>query len=152
MSAASGQRPVEILLVEDNPGDIRLTREALRETTLRTRLNVVSDGAQATSYLRQRPPFEDSTRPDLVLMDLNLPRRNGHEVLKEIKEDTRLRAIPVVILTTSNAEKDIARAYEAHANCYIRKPVDFGQFMDVVRMIERFWFNIVLLPSQQGIL
>ncbi len=134
--------------MEDNPGDIRLTREALREGKLHSHLNVVSDGAQALSYLRMWQPFTDAIRPDVILMDLNLPRKNGHELLQEIKQDADLRAIPVVVLTTSNAEKDISQAYAAHANCYIRKPVDFGQFMDVIRMIERFWFTIVLLPSE----
>ena len=141
---------VEILLVEDSPGDVRLTREALREAKIKNTLSVVSDGVEAMSFLRREGPFADATRPDLVLLDLNLPRKSGREVLAEIKTDPALRTIPVVILTTSNDEQDIVRSYEHHANCYITKPVDLDQFLTVVNSIEDFWLSIVKLPPQAG--
>lgn len=143
------RRAIEILLVEDNPGDVRLTQEVLKEGKVRNRLNVVGDGVEALAYLRRASPFEKVTRPDLILMDLNLPKKNGREVLREIKKDKTLRRIPVVILTTSKAEQDILDTYDLHANCYITKPVDLGQFMRVVSMIEDFWFTIVRLPRMQ---
>lgn len=143
------ERAIEILLVEDNPGDVRLTQEVLKEGSVRNRLNVVGDGVEALAYLRKAPPFQDSARPDLILMDLNLPRKNGQEVLGEIKKDSELRSIPVVILTTSKAEQDILETYDLHANCYITKPVDLEQFIRVISMIEDFWFTIVRLPRVQ---
>jgi two-component system, chemotaxis family, response regulator Rcp1 len=144
MSLSTG--PVEVLLVEDNPGDARLTTEALKEGRLRVNLSVVRDGVEALKFLRREDRFSGAPRPDLVLLDLNLPRKDGREVLSEMKDDSCLRDIPVVVLTTSSAEQDIARAYEMHANCYITKPVDMDEFIGVVRAIEDFWFTIVKLP------
>jgi CheY-like chemotaxis protein len=138
---------VETLLVEDNEADIRLTREVFADGRVFNKLSVVRDGEEAMAYLKRRPPFEDATRPDLVLLDLNLPRKDGREVLAEMKNDEDLRRIPVVILTTSRAEADIVRTYELHANCYIVKPVDLGQFINVVRSIEDFWLKLVRLPT-----
>jgi len=143
-------RPIEVLLVEDNPGDVRLTQEALREGSIMTNLSVVPDGVEALSYLRQAAPYGERVRPDLVLLDLNLPRKNGNEVLQEIKADNNLRRIPVVILTTSKAEQDVFKSYDLHANCYIHKPVDFEQFTRVVRSIEDFWFSLVMLPPESN--
>lgn len=145
-AVAEAVRPVEILLVEDNEGDVRLTREALREGHLRNRLHVVEDGEKALDFLFRRGVYADAPRPDLILLDLNLPRRDGREVLAEIKADTSLKRIPVVVLTTSRAEEDLARSYDLHANCFITKPVDFDQFIQVVKTIENFWFTIVVLP------
>jgi len=139
-------RPVEILLVEDNPGDVRLTLEALKEAKMRNNLTVVSDGAAAIAYLRRQPPYREVGRPDLVLLDLNLPKKPGREVLEEIKTDPDLKRIPVVILTTSKEESDILSSYDLHANCFITKPVDLEQFMRVVQSIEDFWVSIVTLP------
>ena len=133
--------PIEILLVEDNPADVRLTQEALREGKVKNNLKVARDGEEALSYLRTT-----TTRPDLILLDLNLPRRDGREVLAEIKTDPKLKTIPVVVLTTSAAEIDIVRTYELHANCYITKPVDLDQFIKVVKSIDDFWLTIVRLP------
>ncbi|CAN5834996.1 response regulator [soil metagenome] len=141
-------RPVEILLVEDNPGDVRLTREALREGKVRNNLNVASDGVEALAYLRREGQYAGATRPDLILLDLNLPKKDGREVLAEIKQDPSLRHIPVVILSSSPAEQDIIRAYDLHANCYVTKPVDLDQFITVVKSIEDFWFTIVRLPPE----
>ncbi len=138
---------IEILLVEDNPGDVRLTREAMKEAKIQNNLNVVEDGIEAMSFLRQEGKYRDSPRPDLILLDLNLPRKNGREVLAEIKEDADLRFIPVVILTTSKAEEDIMKTYGHHANCYITKPVELEQFISVVKSIQDFWIGIVQLPS-----
>ena len=146
MSASDATRPVEILLVEDNPGDVRLTREALREGKVRNNLNVVGDGVEALAYLRRQGKYADAVRPDLILLDLNLPRKDGREVLAEVKEDPELRHIPVVVLTSSQAEQDIARAYDLHANCYVSKPVDLDQFVTVVKSVNDFWFTIVKLP------
>jgi two-component system, chemotaxis family, response regulator Rcp1 len=148
MSFQTTSRPVEILLVEDNPGDVRLTREALRDSKVLSTLAVVRDGEEALAYLRREPPFAAVPRPDLILLDLNLPRRDGREVLASVKADPALRSIPVVILTSSDAERDIARAYELNANCYITKPVDLDQFTTVVRAIEDFWFTVVRLPQE----
>lgn len=145
--ASSSGHPIEILLVEDNPGDVRLTREALDEKKICNNLHVVNDGVKAMDFLLRRPPFADAPRPDLVLLDLNLPRKDGREVLAEIKNNDGLKAIPVVILTTSKAEEDIIRTYNLHANCYITKPVDLDQFLTVVESIEDFWLTIVKLPS-----
>jgi two-component system, chemotaxis family, response regulator Rcp1 len=141
-------RPVEILLVEDNPGDVRLTREALKEGKVHNNLSVAYDGVEALRYLRREGEHAEAVRPDLILLDLNLPRMDGREVLAEIKNDPQLRVIPVVILTSSQAEQDIARAYELHANCYVSKPVDLEQFITVVNSIETFWFSIVKLPPE----
>jgi CheY-like chemotaxis protein len=141
-------QPIEILLVEDNAGDIRLTQEALKEAKVRNRLSVVRDGEEATDFLRRRGRFADAPRPDLVLLDLNLPRKDGREVLAEVKADPELRRIPVVILTSSDQEKDILRSYDLHANCYITKPVVLESFLSVVRSIEDFWLTIVRLPPR----
>lgn len=141
-------RPVEILLVEDNPADVRLTQEALKETKVFNNLSVVADGEQALDYLNRRGPYAEATRPDLILLDLNLPKKDGREVLAEIKADERLRRIPVVILTTSEAEQDILRTYNLYANCYITKPVDLDQFITVVKSVENFWLSIVKLPTE----
>jgi CheY-like chemotaxis protein len=141
-------RPIEVLLVEDNPGDVRLTREALKEGKVHNNLHVAPDGVEALAFLRREGRYADAVRPDLILLDLNLPRKGGREVLEEVKGDPSLRHIPVVILTSSQAEQDIARAYDLHANCYISKPVDLDQFITVVRSIEDFWFTVVKLPSQ----
>ncbi|HUE77100.1 MAG TPA: response regulator [Longimicrobiales bacterium] len=140
--------PAEILLVEDNPADVRLTREALREAKVRSNLHVASDGVEALALLRKEGAYADAPRPDLILLDLNLPKKDGREVLKEIKGDRSLRSIPVVILTSSQAERDIVRAYELHANCYVTKPVELAQFIHVVQSIESFWFSIVKLPTE----
>lgn len=140
-------RPVEILLVEDNPGDIRLTIEALKEGKVSNNLQTVNDGVDALAYLRKQGKFADAVRPDLVLLDLNLPKKNGREVLEEIKQDSDLKRLPVVVLTTSNAEQDVLKTYDLHANCYITKPVDLEQFLKVVRSIEDFWLTIVRLPN-----
>jgi CheY-like chemotaxis protein len=143
-------RPAEVLLVEDNPGDVRLTREVLRERKISNRLSVASDGVEAIAFLRRQAAYADAPRPDLILLDLNLPKKDGRQVLAEIKADERLRHIPVVILTTSKAEEDILKSYELHANCYITKPVDFDQFVGVVRSIEDFWLCLVRLPPDYG--
>ena len=141
-------RPVEILLVEDSPGDVRLTREALREGKVRNNLHVVRDGVEALAFLRREGDrFAECPRPDLVLLDLNLPKKDGREVLAEVKADERLRRIPVVVLTTSADERDVLRSYELQAACYITKPVDLDQFIAVVQSIEDFWLTIVTLPE-----
>ncbi len=140
--------PIEVLLVEDDPGDVLMTREAFEEHKVRNRLTVVSDGAEALAYLRRQQPFEDVVRPDLVLLDLNLPKRDGREVLAEIKGDESLRQIPVVVLTTSQAEEDVLRSYQLHANAYVTKPVDFEQFISVVRRIDDFFVSVVKLPPR----
>jgi CheY-like chemotaxis protein len=147
MSDDSLGRPIEILLVEDNPGDVRLTIEALKEGKVSNHLSVARDGVEALSFLRREGPHANAARPDLILLDLNLPKKDGREVLAEIKEDSRLRRIPVVVLTTSKAEEDILRTYDLHANCYITKPVDLEQFISVVRSIDDFWLSVVRLPS-----
>ncbi len=139
-------KPIEILLVEDNPGDVRLTQEAFLESRLGNRLQVVGDGVEALEFLRKEGKYANALEPDLVLLDLNLPRKDGRETLLEIKSDPKLRRIPVIILTTSKAEEDIVKTYDAHANCFISKPVDFGEFLKVVQQIEEFWFAIVKLP------
>lgn len=143
---SSGGRPVEVLLVEDSPGDVRLTREALKEGKVRNNLNVVSDGVEAMEYLRREGPYAGALRPDIVLLDLNMPRKDGREVLAEMKADHSLKRIPVVILTTSEAEQDILRTYDLHANCYLTKPVDLDQFISIVKSVEDFWLTIVKLP------
>lgn len=143
-------RPIEILLVEDNEGDVRLTREALSEAKVRNNLAVVRDGVEALEYLRRPGPEGiKPPRPDLILLDLNLPKKDGREVLSELKNDPALRRLPVVVLTTSSSEKDILESYDLHANCYITKPVDLDQFINVVTHIEDFWLTIVKLPHQE---
>lgn len=146
MHIASTNGLAKILLVEDNPGDVRLTREALREGKILNELSVVEDGFEALAFLRREGAYAEAERPDLILLDLNLPKKDGREVLEEIKRDGDLKKIPVVVLTTSAAERDILNAYDLHANCYITKPVDLGQFIKVVQLIEDFWLTIVKLP------
>lgn len=138
--------PIEILLVEDSPGDVRLTKEALRDAKVRNNLHVASDGMEATDFLKRQGKHANAPHPDLILLDLNLPKKGGWQVLEEIKADPRLKSIPVVILTTSGAEEDILRGYQHHANCYITKPVDLDQFLKVVKTIDNFWLTIVKLP------
>ena len=138
--------PIEVLLVEDNPGDVELTTLAFEDSQLRIHLNVVGDGVAALEFLHQQQRFAKAPYPELIVLDLNLPKKSGHEVLAEIKADAAFRRIPVVILTTSEAEEDIIRAYNLHANCYIRKPVSFSEFTEVIKSIEDFWFRIVRLP------
>ena len=150
MSTQDNIEPIEILLVEDSPTDALLTRQALAGGKLLNRLHVVEDGVKAIAFLRRQPPYGDAPRPKLILLDLNLPRKDGREVLAEIKEDEDLRMIPVIVLTTSNAETDILRSYSLHANCYITKPVDFASFADAVADIETFWFAVVTLPPQES--
>jgi CheY-like chemotaxis protein len=141
-------KPIEILLVEDNAADVRLTEEALKEGKVRNNLHVARDGMEALEFLHRQGNFKDATRPDLILLDLNLPRRDGREVLADIKNDPELKMIPVVVLTTSSAEADILKSYKLHANCYITKPVDLEQFVNVVRSIDDFWLTVVRLPSE----
>ena len=141
-------REIEILLVEDNPGDARLTSEALKEAKVRNKLSHLADGVEALAFLRRQGKYAGAQRPDLILLDLNLPRKDGREVLAEIKADDRLKRIPVVILTTSQAEEDIFRAYNLNANCYVSKPVDLDQFIRVVQTINDFWLTIVKLPAE----
>jgi len=148
MSGMSNARPIEILLVEDNPGDVRLTMEALRDAKVHNRISVAKDGVEAMAILRREGQHVNAPRPDLILLDLNLPRKDGREVLAEIKADDRLKQIPVVILTTSHAEQDILKSYDLHANCYVTKPVDLDQFISVVRSIEDFWLTVVALPHE----
>ncbi len=140
-------RAIEILLVEDNPGDARLTMEALKDAKVRNHLTHLTDGVAALAYLRQTGPYAQALRPDLILLDLNLPRKDGREVLAEIKGDKLLRRIPVVVLTTSQAEEDVLRVYNLNANCYVTKPMGLDQFLKVVKCIEEFWLEIVKLPS-----
>ena len=147
MTTAGNGRAIEILLVEDSPGDVRLTQEALREGKVRNNLHVVTDGGEALAFLRREGRYGAEPRPDVVLLDLNLPKKDGREVLAEIKEDDSLRRIPVVILTTSQDERDVLRAYDLHANCYITKPVDLDRFITVIQSIESFWLTIVTLPE-----
>jgi CheY-like chemotaxis protein len=139
-------RPIEILLVEDNPAEVRLTMEGLKEARIANNFNAVTDGQSAIEYLRQRGKYEAATRPDLILLDLNLPGIDGRSVLRFIKDDPKLKVIPVVIITSSEAESDIIKSYEAHANCFISKPIDFAGFTKVVQSIEHFWFTVVRLP------
>ena len=145
----SGQ-PIEILMVEDNPGDVRLTQEALREGKVRNHIHVLTDGVEALAYLRRQGRYANASRPDVILLDLNLPKKDGREVLAEIKVDPNLLRIPVVILTSSEAEEDILKAYNLHANAYVAKPVGLEQFIAVVRQIEGFWLEIVKLPDESG--
>ena len=138
---------VNILLVEDNPGDVRLTKEAFKEAKVNNNLHIVSDGVEALDFLRRKGKYIGAPRPDIILLDLNMPKKNGREVLAEIKADPDLMRIPVLVLTISQAEEDILRSYNLHANCYIQKPVDINKFIDVVKSIEGFWLTIVKLPS-----
>ena len=146
MSIALDHRTIEILLVEDNPGDALLTLEALKDAKISNRIQIARDGVEALAILRREGPHAGAARPDLILLDLNLPKMDGRELLREIKADTSLRRIPVVVLTTSSAEEDIISSYDLHANCYITKPVDLEQFTRVTRAIDEFWFAIVKLP------
>lgn len=139
--------PFELLLVEDNPGDVYLTKEAFREGCIPLRLSVVGDGEEATRYLRREAPYQNAIRPDLVLLDLNLPKKDGRELLAELKADPELRQIPVIILTTSESQQDVWRAYRLHANCYLTKPFEADTFMEKIRSIEDFWLSIARLPS-----
>lgn len=148
MSNDSDQFPVEILLVEDNPGDVRLTKEALKEGRINNKLHVVSDGVEALDFLYKKGQYKSVPRPDLILLDLNLPRKDGREVLADIKNDPTLKQIPVIILTTSKDEGDIVKVYSDHANCYIIKPVDLDQFLNAVKVIADFWLSIVKFPPK----
>lgn len=139
-------RPIEVLLVEDDEGDVLMTREALAEGKVLNHLNVVNDGVEAVAYLRQTGDYSDAARPDLVLLDLNLPKKDGRQVLEEVKADENLRRIPVIVLTTSAADEDILRSYNLHANAYVTKPVDFDRFVDVIRQIDDFFISVVRLP------
>jgi len=136
-----------ILLVEDNPGDIRLTQEAFRESKKNVELEVITDGVEAMKFLTQQPPYEDKKRPDLILLDLNLPKRDGRELLAIIKSDERFRRIPVVVLTTSKSETDIEQCYDLHANCFINKPIDFDNFFEIIHKIEDFWLSTIILSA-----
>ena len=143
-------KPIDILLVEDNPGDVRLTQETLREAKVHNTLHVVTDGAEALAFLRRTGQYVNEAPPNLILLDLNLPKKNGVEVLAEIKADENLRRIPVVILTSSQSEQDIVRSYNLYANAYVVKPVDFDQFIAIIKSIESFWLEIVYLPKETG--
>lgn len=139
-------KPIEILQIEDSPGDVRLTREALKEAKVLNNLNAVADGVEAMAFLRNEGVYEDAARPDLIILDLNIPKKDGREVLAEIKEDPKLRSIPVVVLSISDNEHDILKSYDLHANCYITKPVDLKRFMTIVESVEDFWLTVVKLP------
>lgn len=141
-------KPIEILLVEDNAGDVRLTREALKDAKVLNNLHVARDGEEATEFLFRKGKHADAPRPDIIILDLNLPRKDGNEVLAEIKADKELKRIPVVILTTSKSEEDVLKSYNLHANCYVTKPLDLDQFIGVVKSIEDFWFTVVKLPKE----
>lgn len=147
MNTQETLRPVEILLVEDNPGDVRLMQEVFRECKVHNNIHIVHDGVEALAFLRNEGKYTNVPRPDLILLDLNLPKKDGREVLSDIKKDNNLKRIPVVILTVSNAEQDILKAYDLSANCYIRKPVNLDQFISVVKSIENFWLSVVMLPK-----
>ncbi len=149
MIASPPSKPIEILLVEDSPTDALLTQEALSQAKLINRLHIVEDGVEAIAFLRRQGKYADAPRPHIILLDLNLPKKDGREVLKEIKADDDLRVIPVIVLTTSNAEQDVLRSYHLHANCYITKPVGFESFVEAARSMENFWFAVVTLPPAQ---
>jgi len=140
---------VDILLIEDNPGDARLAKEALKDSKIKNKIHIASNGVEATDFLFKRNDYKDAPRPDLIILDLNLPKKDGREVLAEIKEDENLKRIPVVILTISKAEEDILKTYNLHANCYITKPLNLDKFMEVVKSIEDFWLTIVKLPNHK---
>jgi chemotaxis family two-component system response regulator Rcp1 len=146
MTSQKTGRPIEILLIEDNPGDVRLTKEALKEAEVLNKIHVVTDGVEALAFLRRQGRYINASRPDLILLDLNLPKKDGREVLAEIKEDPDLKQTPVIVLTISKAEDDIIKTYNLHANCYVNKPVDLGRFIEVVTAIKHFWLGIVKLP------
>jgi CheY-like chemotaxis protein len=141
-------RAIDVLLVEDNPADVRLTEETLKESKVKINLNVAIDGQEATDFLHKNGRFTDAPRPDVILLDLNLPKKDGRQVLKEIKEDPKLKCIPIVIITSSKAEEDVVKTYDLHANCYVVKPINLEQFSKIVRTIEEFWFKIVKLPPK----
>jgi CheY-like chemotaxis protein len=147
MTPKPAGQPIEVLLVEDDPGDVLLIREAFDFNKVHNNLNVVNDGEQALAYLKNEGAYADANRPDLVLLDLNLPRKDGREVLAEVKADERLRTIPIVVLTTSEAEEDVLKSYQLHANAYVTKPVDFERFVAIVRQIDDFFVSVVRLPS-----
>jgi CheY-like chemotaxis protein len=149
-SIGSDAKPMEVLLVEDSAGDVRLTREALKDAKVHVHLQVVSDGIEAMAFLKREGQHVQAPRPDLILLDLNLPKKDGRQVLEEIKQSPSLKSIPVVILTTSASEADILRSYMLHANCYITKPVDLNGFLDVVKSIDNFWLSVVKLPREMG--
>lgn len=140
-------RPIQILLIEDNPGDIRLTQEAFRDSKVSLVLNIATDGVEGINFLKKNPPYEAVEMPDLILLDLNLPKKDGREVLQFVKEDEELKKIPVIILTTSTAEQDLTRAYNLNTNSYINKPVDFDRFFDIIQKIEDFWLSTAVLPT-----
>ncbi|MBB2945269.1 response regulator [Actinoplanes sp. CA-015351] len=148
LESREGGTPIEVLLVEDDPGDVLMTQEAFEEHKVRNRLTVVQDGSEALAYLRREGQFAGAVRPDLILLDLNLPKRDGREVLEEIKKDDELGRIPVVVLTTSSADEDILRSYQLHANAYVTKPVDFERFIAVIRQIDEFFVSVVKLPPR----
>lgn len=150
MSESDGfqAEPAQILLVEDNPGDVRLTKEAFKQGRIENALHVVSDGTEALDFLSQRGEYADAPRPDLILLDLNLPGKDGEDVLEELKDDPALRSIPVIVLTSSRAEEDVVKSYELHANAYLTKPVDPDEFIETVRAFEKFWFSVVRLPPE----
>lgn len=148
MNTKSLKKPIEILLVEDSPADILITREAFQDAKLLNTLHAVEDGVQALEFLRHQGSYASAPHPDLILLDLNLPRKNGREVLAEIKGDPELRSIPIIILTTSSADEDIVKAYDLHANCYVVKPVGFDNFFKAVQSIQNFWFSVVVLPPE----
>jgi CheY-like chemotaxis protein len=150
MSIEDSAKPIEVLLVEDDPGDVVLITEAFEHNKVNNRLHVVADGVEALQFLRREAPYEDAAVPDLVLLDLNLPRKDGRQVLAEVKADDALRRIPVVVLTTSKAEEDVLRSYDLHANAYVTKPVDFDRFIEVVRQIDEFFVSVVKLPGRDS--
>jgi len=142
-----GQKTITILLIEDNPGDVRLTQEAFKEGSKNVTLDVVMDGVEAIDYLYKNEPYSDKKSPDLILLDLNLPKMDGREVLEKVKNDDNLRRIPIIVLTTSDADQDILKSYNLHVNCYLNKPVDFDKFFDIIQKIEDFWLTTAILPS-----
>lgn len=148
MTQVAAPRPVQILIVEDNPADARLVREVMRDSKILNEIRWVPDGVEAMASLRKQGKYTDAPRPNLIFLDLNMPRKDGREVLAEVKADPDLRRIPIVVMTSSQAEEDIARAYDHHANCYVRKPIDFEQFHSVVKTLENFWFSTVEIPSR----
>jgi CheY-like chemotaxis protein len=149
MKAKMIVKPIEILLIEDNPGDVRLIEETFKEYKVKNNLHIAYDGMEAINFLKKKGDYADVPRPDLILLDLNLPKKDGREVLDDIKKDNNLKSIPIVILTTSREEEDILRSYNLHANCYITKPVDLDQFIKVVKSVEDFWLSIVELPWKE---
>ena len=152
MTVHGGLRPIEILMVEDSPTDVLMAREALEEAKVLNNLSITNNGVEAMAFLRREGSYSNAPRPDLIFLDLNMPRKDGREVLQELKEDPQLKCIPVVVLTTSKAEEDIVKSYGLHANCYITKPVDFERFASVVKTIEEFWFTVVTLPPKEATL